>query len=85
MGSPERRFLSSLTVMTSLWHLTSPRIPSDSFRDDGSLNDGSARCDTVVVGAGLTGLMTAVLLARAGWAVSSFVDSLFVDQAAIAS
>ncbi|MFA7499253.1 MAG: FAD-dependent oxidoreductase, partial [Leucobacter sp.] len=52
--------------MTSLWHLTSPRIPSDSFRDDGSLNDGSARCDTVVVGAGLTGLMTAVLLARAG-------------------
>lgn len=52
--------------MTSLWHLTSPRISRDSFPDDASLDHGPARCDTVVVGAGLTGLTTAVLLARAG-------------------
>ncbi|WP_449279150.1 FAD-dependent oxidoreductase [Leucobacter sp. GX0328] len=45
-------------TMTSLWRMTGPRIETDDWRD--------GRADTVVVGAGLTGLVTAVLLARAG-------------------
>ena len=45
--------------MTSLW-LDRPFVhPTDPLPDDGSFED-------VVVGAGLTGLTTAVLLARAG-------------------
>ena len=48
--------------MTSLWQLTAPVIPSDEF-------DGR-RCDAAVVGAGLTGLVVAVLLARAGQRVT---------------
>lgn len=45
--------------MTSLWQLTGPPIPSSEF-------PRAARFDTVVVGAGLTGVTTAMLLARAG-------------------
>jgi len=48
--------------MDSLWQRTGPRIPSDAFEGD--------RCDALVVGAGLTGLMSAVLLARAGLRVT---------------
>lgn len=48
--------------MTSLWHETAPVIASDKF-------DG-VRCDVVVVGAGLTGLVTALMLARAGKSVT---------------
>lgn len=44
--------------MASLWQLTGPKIDSDVFSGD--------RCDATVVGAGLTGLVTAVLLARSG-------------------
>ena len=47
--------------MTSLW-LDRPPIETD---DDLPVD----RCDHVVVGAGLTGLMTALLLARAGRSV----------------
>ncbi|ERK70370.1 hypothetical protein N136_03287, partial [Leifsonia aquatica ATCC 14665] len=47
----------------SLWLETSPAIPTDPFEWDG-------RYDTVVVGAGLTGLATAVMLARAGGRVA---------------
>ncbi|WP_025157905.1 FAD-dependent oxidoreductase [Leifsonia aquatica] len=46
-------------MTTSLWHETSPPIPTDPFEGDG-------RFDTIVVGAGLTGLATALMLARAG-------------------
>ncbi len=49
--------------MRSLWLDTAPHIESDTFQD------GSAY-DSVVVGAGLTGLTTAVLLARAGHRVA---------------
>ncbi len=45
--------------MTSLWLDTAPAIPTDPFEWDG-------RYDTIVVGAGLTGLATAVMLARSG-------------------
>lgn len=48
--------------MSSLWQLTSPVIECDDF-------DGRS-CDAVVVGAGLTGIVTAVLLARAGQSVT---------------
>lgn len=57
--------------MTSLWHLTARSIPSDDFEDVRAGPDSEVlRCDTVVVGAGLTGLVTAVLLARAGQQVT---------------
>jgi len=49
--------------MTSLWQLTGPAVESGAF-------DPAAPADTVVVGAGLTGLTTAVLLARAGQRVT---------------
>lgn len=49
--------------MESLWLDTSPAIPADPFVPGGSY-------DTVVVGAGLTGLSTAVLLARGGQKVA---------------
>ncbi|MFF2051006.1 FAD-dependent oxidoreductase [Leifsonia sp. NPDC058194] len=45
--------------MTSLWVETAPPIPTDPFEWD-------ARFDTIVVGAGLTGLATALMLARSG-------------------
>ena len=45
--------------MKSLWLDSSPVIPSDPFEPGGAY-------DTVVVGAGLTGLTTAALLARSG-------------------
>lgn len=48
--------------MASLWELTGPTIPTDSFTD-------GTHVDIVVVGAGLTGLATAVLLARSGLSV----------------
>ncbi len=56
--------------MTSLWQLTAPWIPSDEFAGADGPDGGSARCDTVIVGAGLTGLVTGVLLARAGQRVT---------------
>ncbi|MCQ1946348.1 MULTISPECIES: FAD-dependent oxidoreductase [unclassified Arthrobacter] len=49
--------------MKSLWLDTAPVIPSDPF-------DPGASYDTVVVGAGLTGLTTAALLARSGQRVA---------------
>lgn len=52
--------------MTSLWQLTGPSIAP--FGAD-AVHDG-ARFDAVVVGAGLTGLTTATLLARAGQRVA---------------
>lgn len=47
---------------TSLWLDTSPAIPTDAFEWDGHY-------DTIVVGAGLTGLATALMLARSGMRV----------------
>lgn len=52
-----------LSAMSSLWQSTAPDIPSDEL-------EPGEDCDTVVVGAGLTGLVTAVLLARAGHEVT---------------
>ena len=48
--------------MTSLWRAGRPAIPTDPFPEGG-------RFDHVVVGAGLTGLTTALLLARRGRSV----------------
>ena len=45
--------------MTSLWNSASESV-------DGSPFEPGARCDVVVVGAGITGLSTALMLARAG-------------------
>jgi len=49
--------------MTSLWQETAPRIPTDAFEPD-------AAYDAVIAGAGLTGLTTALLLARSGMRVA---------------
>lgn len=49
--------------MRSLWLDTSPAIPADPFT-------AGARYDTIVAGAGITGLTTAVLLSRAGQRVA---------------
>ena len=48
--------------MTSLW--LSDRVEQPWAAKE--LDDGARRADVIVVGAGITGLMTAVLLARAG-------------------
>lgn len=50
--------------MTSLWQLTSPIIETDDWLEL------KMRADVIVVGAGLTGLVTAVLLARSGLQVT---------------
>ncbi|MEJ6489008.1 FAD-dependent oxidoreductase [Leucobacter sp. USCH14] len=52
--------------MTALWHLTGPTIPVS----PADPSPFGRRFDSVVVGAGLTGLVTAVLLARAGQRVA---------------
>ena len=49
--------------MKSLWLESSPKIPTDSFA-------AGSQYDSVVVGAGITGLTTAVLLARSGQRVA---------------
>ncbi|GAB3537073.1 FAD-dependent oxidoreductase [Arthrobacter tecti] len=49
--------------MKSLWLESSPQIPTDSFV-------ANAQYDSVVVGAGITGLTTAALLARSGQRVA---------------
>lgn len=50
------------TAVTSLWLSDRSEQPWAA----GRLDDGPRRADVIVVGAGITGLMTAVLLARAG-------------------
>lgn len=50
------------TRVTSLWFSDRTEQPWAA----GKLDDGPRRADVIVVGAGITGLMTAVLLARAG-------------------
>ena len=57
--------------MSVLWHRTAPPIPTD------PLEVRDSRYDTVVVGAGITGLMTATLLARAG------LDVLVIEAASV--
>lgn len=52
--------------MTALWHRTGPTIPVSPTQP----TPLGRRFDTVVVGAGLTGLVTAVLLSRAGQRVA---------------
>lgn len=49
--------------MTSLWLATAPTIQTDDFEQD-------ATADEVVVGAGITGLVTALMLARLGRSVT---------------
>ena len=49
--------------MTSLWLQNPTTIPTDTFRDGAHYNE-------IVVGAGITGLVTALLLARAGRSVA---------------
>ncbi|MGK0715584.1 FAD-dependent oxidoreductase [Leucobacter sp. W1153] len=58
---PVTDFSASRAVesMQSFWHLTAPAVATDSFASQ-------QRCDAVIVGAGLTGLSIALLLARAG-------------------
>lgn len=46
-------------MSTSLWLQSAPAIPADPFEPDGAY-------DVVIAGAGLTGLTTAVMLARSG-------------------
>src|SRR4051812_48174777 len=60
--------------LTSLWLQSAPGIETDTF-------EPGAAFDEVVVGAGLTGLVTAVLLARAGRGVA-VVEARFVGAAA---
>lgn len=49
--------------MKSLWLESAPRIPTDAFKEGGQY-------DSVVVGAGITGLTVATLLARSGQRVA---------------
>lgn len=57
-----RRGRGTTFQMTSLWLSDRPEQP----RAATVIDDADRRADVIVVGAGITGLMTAVLLARAG-------------------
>lgn len=57
--SPELLATRKVVGMRSLWHLTAPAVVTDPFLPE-------QRRDAVIVGAGLTGLSAALLLARAG-------------------